>query len=720
MLTPARRKPSRTLAGAALFAVVQAAALIAVLFPLLPGRLHAAIGQIPAETITSPKDFSYSSAVVRSRLREEASKSVQDVLTFDVSVATNQLAQFDAEVAAIEAARGSLGQIAGTPVPPVLRGASISSTTRAAALALSSDQWATTTTAARQVLSDTLHEPFTPDATDAKRSGMAARLGSSLGPSERDVAISLTQPLIVPTEAVDQSATAAQRQRAIDAVPPQIRHFAQNQDIVRQGEPIDESDLEALQASGLLNARLPVPDVAALAITAITSGLLLALYLYLYQPAGAASPRRLLLFAASLAAAVLAGKLYFPLVLQEPHRFAFAFALPIALLPLLAASLFDVQFAILIAAIGAGLAGFTAVFTPQLAGYLGPTAVQLTQMLFAFLLSGLAAVFALRRSERLSDYLAAAVAAGAACFLGAAGFWWLEAARRPADLLAIAVASAGSAALTGILTVGGIVVLAPLFKIGTRLQLMELGQLNAPLLRRLQEEAPGTFHHSIIVGNLAERAATQIGADALLVRVGCYYHDVGKMSRPGFFVENQLNGESPHDRLEPVKSAQIIADHVRDGEELARQYGLPEALRGFIAQHHGTRMVSFFYRKAAARELDIDTRPFTYPGPRPASRETAIVMLADSIEAAARAAAQRSLEDIDALVEDVISERVSEGQLDDSDLTLRDLRTVAESFKISLRAIYHPRIEYPTPTGLEEALRRRHARAADQSRPYCR
>jgi membrane-associated HD superfamily phosphohydrolase len=178
-------------------------------------------------------------------------------------------------------------------------------------------------------------------------------------------------------------------------------------------------------------------------------------------------------------------------------------------------------------------------------------------------------------------------------------------------------------------------------------------------------------------------------------------------------VENQLNGEHPHERLAPVTSAQIIAEHVRDGEELARQYRLPTTLQAFIAQHHGTRLVSYFYRKAAAEGGDVDTRAYAYPGPRPASRETAIVMLADSIEAAARAAAQRSPEQIDALVEDVINERLTEGQLDDCDLTLRDLRAVADSFKASLRAIYHPRIEYPAPTGLEEERRRRRAGATD-------
>jgi putative nucleotidyltransferase with HDIG domain len=204
-----------------------------------------------------------------------------------------------------------------------------------------------------------------------------------------------------------------------------------------------------------------------------------------------------------------------------------------------------------------------------------------------------------------------------------------------------------------------------------------------------------------------------VGADSLLVRVGCYYHDIGKMSGPGFFVENQLNGESPHTSLTPQDSAQIISEHVNFGEELARRYRLPAAVAAFIPEHHGTRMVSYFYRKAAQSEPGVDTGPFTYPGPRPQSKETAIVMLADSAEAATRAASERSRDDLDRIVDEVLSERISEGQLDESDLTLRDLRTIADSFKATLRAMYHPRIEYPAPAPLEQAHRQRAADASE-------
>jgi putative nucleotidyltransferase with HDIG domain len=230
---------------------------------------------------------------------------------------------------------------------------------------------------------------------------------------------------------------------------------------------------------------------------------------------------------------------------------------------------------------------------------------------------------------------------------------------------------------------------------------MELAQINQPLLRRLQDEAPGTFHHSIIVGNLAERAADAIGADSLLVRVGCYYHDIGKLLQPGFYVENQMDGENPHERLDPQISAQIVSDHVRGGLELARKYRLPQRVTAFIPEHHGTRLVSYFYRKASQERSEVDAADFTYPGPKPQTRETALAMLADSVEAAVRSNPDHSPERIDALVDEVISNLVAEGQMDDCDLTLRDLKTIAESFKATLRGVYHPRLEYPQPTEAE-------------------
>jgi putative nucleotidyltransferase with HDIG domain len=200
---------------------------------------------------------------------------------------------------------------------------------------------------------------------------------------------------------------------------------------------------------------------------------------------------------------------------------------------------------------------------------------------------------------------------------------------------------------------------------------------------------------------LAERAADLVGGDALLVRVGCYYHDIGKVLQPGYYIENQMAGDNPHDTMDPKASARIIAAHVLAGAELARKHGLPPGVRAFIPEHHGTRLIPYFYRIASERDPRVEQSLFRYPGPKPQSRETAIVMLADSTEAMVRSSEDRSGERIDAIVEEVLAERLAEGELDECELTLRDMRTIAQSFKQTLRGVYHPRVAYPEPTEVE-------------------
>jgi putative nucleotidyltransferase with HDIG domain len=250
--------------------------------------------------------------------------------------------------------------------------------------------------------------------------------------------------------------------------------------------------------------------------------------------------------------------------------------------------------------------------------------------------------------------------------------------------------------LSAVLTVGTVSLLGRLFDITTTMQLLELANPSQPLLRRLLTEAPGTYHHSIMVGNLAERAAEEVGADALLVRVGAYYHDIGKLQRPYFFVENAAQGVSPHDSLGPEASARIIASHVPDGLALGAKNGLPRAVMDMIPQHHGTRMVSFFYQQAAEQSrMPPDPSKFTYQGPRPQSKEAAILMLADGVEAATRAMREHSREGISELVDRLIMQRLSEGQLDECELTLRDVHKIKTVFTALMVSVYHPRIEYP-------------------------
>lgn len=234
----------------------------------------------------------------------------------------------------------------------------------------------------------------------------------------------------------------------------------------------------------------------------------------------------------------------------------------------------------------------------------------------------------------------------------------------------------------------------------TEASLLELSDMNRPLLRRLAREAPGTYAHSINVANLVEAACEAIGADAVQGRVGVYYHDIGKLERPQYFIENQPRGLNPHDHLTPWQSAEILRDHVRHGLAMAEEARLPEVVKDFIREHHGTQFIRYFLEKARALEgvAEVDPSDFAYPGPKPQSRETGVAMLADAVEAASRVLSNPSPERIRALIDRLVQDRIDHGELDDCPLTYRDVRIVKREFAHVLTGLYHHRIDYPKPT----------------------
>jgi len=263
--------------------------------------------------------------------------------------------------------------------------------------------------------------------------------------------------------------------------------------------------------------------------------------------------------------------------------------------------------------------------------------------------------------------------------------------------------------VVGVLATGLLPLLEYLFDAATDFRLLELANLNQPLLKRLILSAPGTYHHSIVMGTLAEAAAEAVGANPLLCRVGAYYHDVGKIRKPGYYVENQGGGASRHAKLAPHLSSLVVMSHVREGVELAEAHGLPRAIVDLIPQHHGTRLLSFFYQKAReAADPSLEEVPeeaYRYAGPKPQTREAAILMLADTVEASTRALEEPTPSRIQGLVQTTINGIFVDGQLDECDLTLRDLHLIAKSFVRVLAGMFHARVEYPA-AGPEAGRRR--------------
>jgi putative nucleotidyltransferase with HDIG domain len=359
-------------------------------------------------------------------------------------------------------------------------------------------------------------------------------------------------------------------------------------------------------------------------------------------------------------------------------------AVPFAAASLLVAMLLDAKVGLI-----------TGVIVAVFAGLLAPNGEQIT--VYA-LVSCAAAIYGIGGyRERQSVTLAGLVVAGVNVVTALALMAYAQSPLTLKAALTAAGCGVASGLLTIIFTAGGLPINESLFGILTDIRLLELSNANLPVLRQLALRAPGTNQHSHAVSQLAEDACRAVGANALLAHIGSLYHDIGKVAAPDHFVENQ-SGDNPHERLRPTQSAKIIISHVTYGLKLAKEIGLPKQIADFIPQHHGTRTLHFFLRKAEAQTDNaevVNEADFRYPGPKPQFKETAIMMLADSCEAAARSLAHPDPESIRAIVVRIFDAIISDGQLDECDLTLRELTQIREAIITSLTAIYHARIDYP-------------------------
>ncbi|MEX1254206.1 MAG: HDIG domain-containing metalloprotein [Dehalococcoidia bacterium] len=687
-----------------LFGAVLTGALVLALFPFFPRQLRVNEGDVASRTIRSPQGATFESEVLTDQAREAAAQAVPEVLVFDPNVRTEQAEKLATATEAIAQVRDNPALDATVKRAQLLAIENLSGLSRGSidtVLTLPPDRWQRVAGEAEQLLGRSIGQSIAPDGVQAAQDGLLEQVGLALAADEANLVADLVRPLVVATLVVDDQATQGARGTARQNVQPVQQTIAENQVLVQEGQPIDPTAIEALEEVGLLTSRVEWDKLGAVAVVSVLAALILTLYLHLFPAPGITSPRNLVFLALIVALPVLLAKVYVSLVLPEDGRRFLIYVLPFAAAPMLVATLLEARLAITIALVQMMLLCFSVIYLPDTAISSSLQPLEVGRLALAYGLGAVAGVFAVQRADRLNQYVMGGVIVAIVMLAGLFAFWLIDPDRRPLDIPWMTTAAAISGLGSGVLTAGGFAAVAAFLGITTRVQLLELSQLNAPLLRRLQDEAPGTFHHSIIVGNLAERAADLIGADALLVRVGCYYHDIGKALQPGFYIENQLGGANPHDEMEPRDSARVIRQHVRGGLELARRHGLPVSVQAFIPEHHGTRLIAYFYRVASQREGNVDQSAFRYPGPRPQTRETAIVMLADSTEAMVRASADRSPERIDVLVEEVIAERLAEGELDECDLTLRDIRTIAESFKQTLRGVYHPRIAYPEATEQE-------------------
>lgn len=692
-----------SLAAAGGFAVVLAALLLVALFPIFPRQFDIHVNDTSSRTLRSPRTVSFESAYLANQRREEAANAVPESVAFDPKIRDAKIEQFDRLV-------GQVTQIRNAPADAArkhdeLVAAQVSPRSADVLIAMPADRWQAVIAEGRRLLNLQLGVSLDEGGALAAKDNIDSSVAPSFSADEALLAAEFVRPLLVPTLVADSAKTEQARQAARQSVAPIHIELQRNELIVNADSVVDEVAIEKLRAAGLLSHRVEVRNVAAIALLALVASALVGGYLYVMQPRAISSARHLAALALITALPLLVGKLYLPFHLPDTDRHFLAFLLPIAAGPILVAALLETDVAIVTAVVIGVLLAFVSVFLPDVSLTASIGGTDTMRVLLVYGLAPIAGIYCVHRADRLSRYLTAGLAVFAASYALLLSTWFIDGERHTLDTGWMALSAGLGGVSAGLIAAGAFVTVGVLFGVTTRVQLMELGQLNARLLRRLQDQAPGTFHHSVIVGNLAERAADLIGADQLLTRVGCYYHDIGKIMQPAMYIENQLGGDNPHEQLSSEESAARIRRHVEDGLDLARRERLPPRVQAFIPEHHGTRLVTYFYRKAAEDNPAVDLEAFQYPGPRPQSRETAIVMLADSTEALVRSSEDRSPEQIERMVDDVIAERMAEGQLDDSDLTLRDLRAIATSFKATMRAVYHPRVQYPEPTPLETRRR---------------
>jgi putative nucleotidyltransferase with HDIG domain len=678
----------RAILGGVLFILVVTGILV---FRFLPvNRVVLDEGDVSDSDIRAPSEMTYVSQILTEEAKDSAEAAARDIYDPpDARVARQQVTKARQILDYIDSVRQDsyassdqqrqwIEAIPDLSLPPAIIDQ---------ILTLSEESWQVVRAEIVSVVDQAMREEIRETQLDQARRRVSALVGLELSEVQAGIVTELVRDLIKPNSFYNTQKTDEAKRLARESVPPVSRTIAQGEIILRAGDIVTALDVEALSALGLRQVETEWQDVASTVIFVLLMAIVLGLYLVHFRQEYLIRWPRMALLLLLLALFILAAKL-----MVSDHGLL-AYLLPTAALSMLLTVLLGPQLGIAVTVVFSAVVGFMAGASFELSIYA--------------LVGGLIASLSLSKLEKLNAFLWAGV------FVALANLAVILVFRLPkrdydaVQLLTLAGFSFLNGGLSASLTLAGFYLLGTLFDITTSLQLMELARPTHPLLRELLLKAPGTFHHSILVSNMAEEAAGRIGADPMLARVGAYYHDVGKIARPYFFVDNQVEGVNVHERLDPRTSAQIVISHVKDGLELAKKYRLPSKVRDFIPQHQGTVLATYFYHKAREIEGDeVNQEDFRYPGPKPQTKETAIVMLADSCEAAVRGEHPDSREGIEELVRKIIDGKMLNGQLDECDLTLHDLHEIRSAFVSILQGIFHPRIKYPEETeNRNEAVR---------------
>ncbi|MDA8441144.1 MAG: HDIG domain-containing protein, partial [Peptococcaceae bacterium] len=555
-----------------------------------------------------------------------------------------------------------------------------------------------------RVVVDVARNPATGALTNQDVPALQSRIKSDLGQtsiaSDLKAALNafVVSKVVSPTLLVDKVQTQIAKQAAEAQVPIPKYSYTTGEKIVGVGEKVTNQTYLVLQAYGLVQTLAPWKAALGIGIIVLAAMLSVLLYLYHYKRQIYGKKSNLVLLGLVSVLVVALGKGAIALDIGS-YKNLLGFLIPLAWGSMLIAILIDAQLAIVVTSIVALFVGI--MVDPQFHSQYGLQAAIVTGM------GGIVGVYSVSNLSQRSDLARAGLLVGAANVVGVLAVWLISG-LTPQSLAVGAVLAAINGIVASVFTVGTLHWFETGFKITSSVRLLELSDPNRPLLKRLLMEAPGTYHHSMLVGNLAEAAAEAVGANALLVRVGAMYHDIGKLKRPYFFIENQFSSDNPHDKIAPTLSTLIITSHVKDGLEMAKEDKLPQPILDIIEQHHANSMVSFFFHKAKEGEKadTLSEAEFRYDAPKPQTKEAALVCLSDSVEAAVKSLKDAASGHVQGLIRKIINEKLNDGQLDECDLTFRDLSLIAGAFDRVLSGIFHTRIEYPEMKDLERRKKR--------------
>ncbi len=663
--------------------VLAAFAALTLPLALRPVALPLAVGEVAPRDLDAPRAIEYISDVRTEEARQNAALTVPSIYTpADPSVAREQIHHLRVTLQYITTVRADKYADATEQQSDLLALENITLNPEIIATILSSSdaQWETIQQESLSVLEQVMRNSIRQNDVASIQRNVPSRVSLALTETQANLVAALVRAFIVPNSFYSDDLTEASRNSAREAVEPIVQQYKAGERVVSGGQIITPANFEALEKLGLIQSKDEFPKTIGAGVLTLTLALFLWLY-FNYRPSAHLRDLRSLVSAAILFLVFLVGaRLALPNHLITPYFY------PLPAFGLLIATLFGADTA------------FVLVFALSFLTTYGMTdSLELTSY---YLLASLVSILVLGKARQAWSFLKAGLAVslvGIAMLLA----YWLP--FTSADWIGIATLAA-AAAFNGLssasLTLLLQFFLAQILGIPTTLRLLEISRPDAPLLQYLLRTAPGTYQHSLQVANLAEQAAESIGADALLVRVGALFHDVGKAQNPLFFIENQVPGSiNTHEDLAPEESAEIIIRHVNDGVTLGRKYRLPRRLIDFILEHHGTNITRYQYtqalKNAKGDHSKVDLEKFRYPGPAPRSRETALLMLADGTEAWARAERPQTEQELRSLVHKSIERVQQSGQINNTHLTLRDLALIKESFISTLRGTLHPRIKYP-------------------------